>query len=102
MIRRPPRSTLFPYTTLFRSLPYQQSWLGDSSPLKMVVKARQIGFSFAATLRAVFECLRRKTTWVFLSKGGRHASLLLSHVQEIDKYCVNIARTSPSCLFDRT
>src|SRR3712207_7301837 len=22
MIRRPPRSTLFPYTTLFRSLPY--------------------------------------------------------------------------------
>src|SRR2546430_7977806 len=23
MIRRPPRSTLFPYTTLFRSLPHQ-------------------------------------------------------------------------------
>src|SRR3712207_8690578 len=23
MIRRPPRSTLFPYTTLFRSLPYE-------------------------------------------------------------------------------
>src|SRR5256885_9658971 len=25
MIRRPPRSTLFPYTTLFRSLPYPLS-----------------------------------------------------------------------------
>src|SRR3989442_6424507 len=25
MIRRPPRSTLFPYTTLFRSLPQQTS-----------------------------------------------------------------------------
>src|SRR5256885_12831367 len=24
MIRRPPRSTLFPYTTLFRSLPFKQ------------------------------------------------------------------------------
>src|SRR2546429_7360382 len=24
MIRRPPRSTLFPYTTLFRSYPYQR------------------------------------------------------------------------------
>src|SRR2546423_9991243 len=24
MIRRPPRSTLFPYTTLFRSVPYAQ------------------------------------------------------------------------------
>src|SRR3712207_8972092 len=25
MIRRPPRSTLFPYTTLFRSIPYASS-----------------------------------------------------------------------------
>src|SRR3989442_2858949 len=29
MIRRPPRSTLFPYTTLFRSLPVDQ----DASPI---------------------------------------------------------------------
>src|SRR5260370_5292800 len=39
MIRRPPRSTLFPYTTLFRSLrqfgvdAVQQPVLGDSPPL---------------------------------------------------------------------
>src|SRR5260370_5708173 len=26
MIRRPPRSTLFPYTTLFRSLTRRKSW----------------------------------------------------------------------------
>src|SRR5256885_15258046 len=26
MIRRPPRSTLFPYTTLFRSLPRDAAW----------------------------------------------------------------------------
>src|SRR2546427_2466345 len=26
MIRRPPRSTLFPYTTLFRSPDWQHSW----------------------------------------------------------------------------
>src|SRR2546430_13327938 len=33
MIRRPPRSTLFPYTTLFRSLPIVKFWLpsGGSS-----------------------------------------------------------------------
>src|SRR5256885_10549601 len=38
MIRRPPRSTLFPYTTLFRSFmdgrshdpKVEQTWLGDS------------------------------------------------------------------------
>src|SRR5256886_13348607 len=27
MIRRPPRSTLFPYTTLFRSLFYRSTWI---------------------------------------------------------------------------
>src|SRR3712207_8945243 len=27
MIRRPPRSTLFPYTTLFRSLPYKKMYV---------------------------------------------------------------------------
>src|SRR3712207_8185458 len=29
MIRRPPRSTLFPYTTLFRSMPYHQAAIRD-------------------------------------------------------------------------
>src|SRR3712207_8987623 len=29
MIRRPPRSTLFPYTTLFRSFPEERALLGD-------------------------------------------------------------------------
>src|SRR2546429_2500596 len=27
MIRRPPRSTLFPYTTLFRSQPLRKRWI---------------------------------------------------------------------------
>src|SRR3712207_7285335 len=30
MIRRPPRSTLFPYTTLFRSLPFIDALVGLS------------------------------------------------------------------------
>src|SRR2546422_5513247 len=33
MIRRPPRSTLFPYTTLFRSLTYRQIFM-DGRPLE--------------------------------------------------------------------
>src|SRR2546426_6900155 len=41
MIRRPPRSTLFPYTTLFRSAaargtlrhPYPRGWLGEALTL---------------------------------------------------------------------
>src|SRR5258707_6259105 len=37
MIRRPPRSTLFPYTTLFRSSPYQLSQMGfwDNWPVRV-------------------------------------------------------------------
>src|SRR2546427_3146586 len=31
MIRRPPRSTLFPYTTLFRSVRIYRPWLGGYS-----------------------------------------------------------------------
>src|SRR2546422_4681268 len=30
MIRRPPRSTLFPYTTLFRSSRWSRRWGGDA------------------------------------------------------------------------
>src|SRR2546426_1266019 len=32
MIRRPPRSTLFPYTTLFRSLPRVGASIGADAP----------------------------------------------------------------------
>src|SRR2546422_4286253 len=32
MIRRPPRSTLFPYTTLFRSIGASSAWLRHASP----------------------------------------------------------------------
>src|SRR5690554_7074356 len=37
MIRRPPRSTLFPYTTLFRS-PKENQYLDDSDPNKFIAK----------------------------------------------------------------
>src|SRR2546422_10104214 len=36
MIRRPPRSTLFPYTTLFRSIP-PKGWL-QSNPIEPVFR----------------------------------------------------------------
>src|SRR3712207_8411457 len=35
MIRRPPRSTLFPYTTLFRSVPYGTITTVSESPLRL-------------------------------------------------------------------
>src|SRR3712207_7272313 len=48
MIRRPPRSTLFPYTTLFRSRDERDGWLaGDAAdgdgPQRPAVPARRAG-----------------------------------------------------------
>src|SRR2546429_6161806 len=37
MIRRPPRSTLFPYTTLFRSTDPARGWLPDLDHLRSLV-----------------------------------------------------------------
>src|SRR3712207_8035042 len=44
MIRRPPRSTLFPYTTLFRS---QEVLAGYAGRLRVITNARNEGFSAA-------------------------------------------------------
>src|SRR2546425_8405806 len=39
MIRRPPRSTLFPYTTLFRSVVEEEKDLEPVLPLELLVEA---------------------------------------------------------------
>src|SRR3712207_7921139 len=42
MIRRPPRSTLFPYTTLFRSRPAQGSGLAGVDPGSRPVDVQEL------------------------------------------------------------
>src|SRR3712207_8323257 len=49
MIRRPPRSTLFPYTTLFRSSIGQETRMGSVINLSVV---KQIGPVLAAVMLA--------------------------------------------------
>src|SRR5699024_12835614 len=41
MLRRPTRSTLFPYTTLFRSLSYLQEKLGEVNGNFKIIKAEE-------------------------------------------------------------
>ncbi len=89
----PPRNAI-------RLLPYQQRWVDDDSPLKIVVKARQIGYSFAATLRAVMACLERKTTWIFLSKGERQSRLLMEKVAEHARSCGAVVKALESTYFE--
>src|SRR5689334_24836365 len=75
MIRRPPRSTLFPYTTLFRSSPRRRGVGGEVSPQPQQVlpavlrddhvadrrdrKSTRLNSSHSSISYAVF-CLKKK------------------------------------------
>src|SRR5260370_1601939 len=63
MIRRPPRSTLFPYTTLFRSLPTRSN--------------ASLMFARGAALEAVLSPLTRSTS---SARSEEHTSELQSHL----------------------
>src|SRR5256885_9624603 len=51
MIRRPPRSTLFPYTTLFRS---EYTFDAPGDPLRWSKEPKGLSVSFASTDQAYF------------------------------------------------
>src|SRR5436853_3935042 len=68
MIRRPPRSTLFPYTTLFRSVDVRQAIEDLPEPFRMAVvlsdvegdrKSTRLNSSHLGISYAVF-CLKKK------------------------------------------
>src|SRR5687768_18060423 len=75
MIRRPPRSTLFPYTTLFRSIEDPIEFVHINK--KCVITQRQVGVhtgSFKSALRAALRedpdiVLDRKSTRLNSSHG---------------------------------
>src|SRR3712207_8266564 len=48
MIRRPPRSTLFPYTTLFRSRLHEARWAGRGGSGSLNARTRRFHEQFAA------------------------------------------------------
>jgi phage FluMu gp28-like protein len=93
---------LAPFKAAAQLLPYQRQWLQDNAPLKIVVKGRQTGYSFAATLRAVIECLKKKTTWIFLSKGERQSQLLMEKVQDHIRFCGMVPQYAQSNFFEGT
>src|SRR2546430_5406187 len=59
MIRRPPRSTLFPYTTLFRSTKDVLSSYARVLPLTIVTHAQQKGY--AASLEELLRVALQRT-----------------------------------------
>src|SRR2546428_5664619 len=85
MIRRPPRSTLFPYTTLFRSrlfrsLPGLGRWSGGFSPgSTLSLYPTRIGrFGVIICYESVFEDLTRRYRSAGASRSEEHTSELQS------------------------
>src|SRR5256885_7211149 len=85
MIRRPPRSTLFPYTTLFRSPPPRRqpgqiapSAVSGAPPCRRAGnldrKSTRLNSSHLVISYAVF-CLKKKKTQIvrFVDRNGRVA-----------------------------
>src|SRR5438094_7827930 len=86
MIRRPPRSTLFPYTTLFRSLHLQ-----EGVTTRLVVRRRA-----AAVRRGEGEILLRDRKSTRLNSSHRTISYAV--------FCLKKKKTTPSvfeCNIDR-
>src|SRR5260370_17102845 len=78
MIRRPPRSTLFPYTTLFRSLPACRS----RQPLPTSYSSHSIRSTVPRTSRA--------TTWGL--PGSRRRARSEEHTSELQSHLNLVCR----------
>src|SRR3712207_9288951 len=74
MIRRPPRSTLFPYTTLFRSR------LADGTTLELVFKdlSRQALLGTARRIRPAFVYSPLREIETYRTRSEEHTSELQS------------------------
>src|ERR1035438_4744097 len=104
MIRRPPRSTLFPYTTLFRSVLAVFLLTGA---LRSMLRRLQSEMGYATVIRVHLALSRRvyasvvKAQWVFLvrQRAGRLTHVLtaeLSHVT--DAVSLLLSLVNLSCL----
>src|SRR2546429_3760318 len=106
MIRRPPRSTLFPYTTLFRSNadetilqaefakelnPQTASLIGKDLILRYAErqsqdqidrKSTRLNSSHGYISYAVF-CLKKKKKDKLIDDASRHPVIMTAHVQDL-------------------
>src|SRR2546426_5655850 len=84
MIRRPPRSTLFPYTTLFRSLRHPR---GDG-PMRLETLAVHAGRRVDPTTGAVTPAIHPSTTFEREPDGSRSEE----HTSELQSPCNLVCR----------
>ncbi|MCZ6490042.1 MAG: terminase family protein [Acidobacteria bacterium] len=74
----------------------------DDSRFKLAVKSTQIGFSFAAALEAVLDCLEKRTLWIILSRGDRQSLEFMQKVQQHTKALRITGSVLGTSFFDET
>src|SRR3712207_8285739 len=81
MIRRPPRSTLFPYTTLFRSRQEGEIWLPGRSTGQEPAPSQTAGLARAPAARRPYDSSKTRVRPVFdaLRKDRKSTRLNSSH-----------------------
>src|SRR3989449_6680546 len=89
MIRRPPRSTLFPYTTLFRSLKGGLVWTGDSH-------CRQGNGEVNLT---ALECAYRE---IVMQRSEEHTSELQSRLHLVCRLLLEKKKNTSKTMLDIT
>src|SRR2546430_7440691 len=94
MIRRPPRSTLFPYTTLFRSILSVKA-----QQLEGRIQVRRVGTSYSASRAgssgpARPRCKDRKSTRLNSSHSQISYAVFCLKKKNFEKMCSNLATHS--------
>src|SRR5256885_13104016 len=87
MIRRPPRSTLFPYTTLFRS-----GWLAQADLVKLSDEDLAFIAPGVPVLEAATRWLALGPRAVVLTRGAAGATRSEEHTSELQSPCNLVCR----------
>src|SRR5258708_12770003 len=96
MIRRPPRSTLFPYTTLFRSVAARQEHLAVEQPLTVLMRVH-----IGRVLHVVTD-VRRGSAGARRRRSEEHTSELQSPDHLVCRLLLEKKNTPLMCLIHYT
>src|SRR3712207_8522432 len=78
MIRRPPRSTLFPYTTLFRSISYDAFKNQNRSDQEAYVKGKKVLYFYHDSIDAIGDKAKTEHRTFDACRSEEHTSELQS------------------------
>src|SRR5260370_25246542 len=100
MIRRPPRSTLFPYTTLFRSLENRHCLIGRGNGGSLHMKNSESSAKRGTVRFRAGQLLRAVACWTLVARirSEEHTSELQSHLNLVCRLLLEKKNTTMSAL----